>query len=52
MCYSEDGRRLPRDVPDECQMMFVCERFSGSDYERLIEKRFRYLLQYTHTTAQ
>ena len=42
VCYSENGRRLPDHVPDECQIVFVCESFSGADYDRLVEKRFRY----------
>ena len=41
VCYSENGRRLPEHVPDECNMVFVCELFSGPVYDRLVEKKFR-----------
>ena len=41
VCYSETGRRLPAEVPDECSMVFVCETFSGPDFDRLVEKKFR-----------
>ena len=43
MCYSETGRKLPANVPDECRIVFVCEQFSGPDYERLVDKKFRYI---------
>ena len=42
VCYSENGRKLPEHVPDECNMVFVCELFSGPVYDRLVEKKFRY----------
>ena len=42
VCYSETGRKLPDHVPDECHMVFVCAAFSGPDYDRLVEKKFRY----------
>ena len=42
VCYSETGRKLPAHVPDECRMVFVCAEFGGPDYERLVEKKFRY----------
>ncbi|CAI8002154.1 Protein ECT2 [Geodia barretti] len=41
VCYSETGRKLPANVPDECRIVFVCEQFSGPDYERLVDKKFR-----------
>lgn len=43
VCYSETGRKLPANVPDECRIVFVCEQFSGPDYERLVDKKFRYI---------
>ena len=46
VCYSETGRKLPAHVPDECHMVFVCDEFSGPDYERLVEKKFKYALYY------
>ena len=41
VCYSESGRKLPDHIPDECHMVFVCDSFSGADYDRLVEKKFR-----------
>ena len=42
VCYSDTGRKLPDHVPDECHMVFVCADFSGPDYDRLVEKKFRF----------
>ena len=44
--YSETGRRLPASVPDECRIVFVCEAFSGPDFDRLVEKKFRSVVNY------
>ena len=43
VCYSDTGRKLPDHVPDECHMVFVVDDFSGPDYDRLVEKKFRYI---------
>ena len=39
--YSQDGKRVPDYVPDECDMVFVCELFEGEVYEYLHSRKFR-----------
>jgi NAD-dependent DNA ligase len=41
VCYSETGRKLPEHIPDECHMVFICQHFSGPDFDRLVDKKFR-----------
>ena len=45
VCYSVDGYNLPDDIPDDCDMVFVCEQFEGEAYEYLHSRKLRY----THT---
>ena len=35
VCYSQDGRHLPDHVPDECDIVFVLEEFSGPVFDQL-----------------
>lgn len=35
VCYSQDGRHLPDHVPDECDIVFVLEEFSGPVFDHL-----------------
>ena len=39
--YSDDGRKMPDHVPDECDMVFVCELFEGDVYNYLHSRKFR-----------
>lgn len=41
MCYSTDGYHLPKDIPDECNMVFICEKFEGKVFNNLKQKGFR-----------
>ena len=41
MCYSTDGYHLPKDIPDECNMVFICEKFEGKVFSNLKQKGFR-----------
>ena len=42
MCYSVDGYNLPDEIPDDCDMVFVCETFEGEAYEYLHSRKLRY----------
>ena len=44
VCYSQDGRTIPDHIPDECDMVFVCEQFDGQVYEYLHSRKFRYAI--------
>ena len=35
VCYSKDGRHLPDNIPDECDIVFVLEEFAGPVFEQL-----------------
>lgn len=35
VCHSQDGRHLPDHVPDECDIVFVLEEFSGPVFDQL-----------------
>ena len=41
VCYSQDGRTIPDHIPDECDMVFVCEQFEGEVYDYLHSRKFR-----------
>jgi len=41
VCYSTDGKHLPKEIPDECNMVFICDKFEGKVFEYLNEKGFR-----------
>lgn len=43
VCYSTNGRKIPDHVPDECDMVFICEDFEGEVYQYLCSKKFRVL---------
>jgi hypothetical protein len=40
--YSENGKKMPDHLPDECDMVFVCEQFDGEAYTYLHSRKFRY----------
>jgi len=44
VCYSIDGKHLPKEIPDECNMVFICDKFEGKVFEYLNEKGFRSVL--------
>ena len=44
VCYSTDGHHLPKEIPDECDMTFICEKFEGKVFNYLKQKGFRLML--------
>ena len=41
VCYSSDGRVLPDHIPDNCDMVFICEKFQGEAYDYLHSRKLR-----------
>ena len=41
MCYSSDGQTLPDHIPDNCDMVFVCEEFEGHAFDYLHSRKLR-----------
>ena len=41
VCYSADGDHLPKEIPDECNMTFICEKFEGKVFNYLKRQGFR-----------
>ena len=39
--YSENGKKMPDHLPDECDVVFVCELFEGEAYNYLHSRKFR-----------
>ena len=40
VCYSTDGYHLPKEIPDECNMTFICEKFEGKVFNYLKRQGF------------
>jgi len=49
VCYSSDGHTLPDHIPDNCDMVFVCEEFEGHAYDYLHSRRLRSAQAHTNT---